>query len=102
MPFLFYTLPMPVVSSPGGSVELDDMITAAFGSVPANWQDFWITYYDAAQFAAWNLDYWDPETPQHGHWSLSGTDIGGGIANQEYVSRANLANADLFTGNIIG
>ncbi len=98
----YYTLPLPVVANSGGSVSLQQMITNAFGYTPANWLDFWVTYENAAQFQAWNLDYWNPSAPVHGAWLVNGGDIGGGLGNQTYVPRSNISNAVLTTGNIIG
>ncbi|MBX3577274.1 MAG: calcium-binding protein [Rhizobiaceae bacterium] len=97
-----WTLPMPVVAAQGASVSLPSMLAKAFGTAPAGVSDYWVTYYPAAQLAAWDNGYWNPSSPSVATWFVGGRDIGGGFGNQRHVPASQIGSATLKAGNDIG
>src|SRR6266481_4133060 len=99
--FLQWTLPMPVVASPGSSLSLSSILAGDFGtSTP--WSDYWLTYDPAAQLQAWDFSYWNLGNKLVGTWSVNGVDIGGGFNNQTHVSAIAIGTASFHVGNDIG
>src|SRR5262245_13985149 len=98
--FLTWSLPMPVVASPGQTQGLSGILASSFGGT--YWSDYWVTYTSANQLAAWDFSYWNPSNPSVATWLVNGGDIGGDFANQRYVSSATVGSTALRAGNDIG
>lgn len=96
-------LPVPFFASPGETTSLRSLLDAAYGadqvrSIPGVW-----LYYDtAAQFQAWNWNFWDPNNPSVSRVLKNGQDIGGSISNEVYVPQSEFDSTSIVAGNAIG
>src|SRR5262245_16901195 len=99
---LYYAFPIPVAASPGAVVDIEALLSEAFGPGHGGYSEYLLAYYGPLQLHAWDFSYWDPDAPSVARWFVNGTDIGGEFTNQTTVSPAQLASADFHVGNDIG
>jgi Ca2+-binding RTX toxin-like protein len=88
---------MPVVAAVGTTLNLPSILTSEFGTSPYLWSQAWVTYVPPSGGAS----YWNPGSPFNTTWSVDGTDIGAGFANQHNVPASDFSNVVLTAGNNI-
>ena len=100
--YQYLALPTPIAAEPGAVVDIETILSGAFGSDYGNYSDYLLAYYGPLQLKAWEFSYWNPSTPSVARWFVNGSDIGGEFTNQTDVPLSQLSSADLHVGNDIG
>jgi Ca2+-binding RTX toxin-like protein len=100
--YQYLALPTPIAAEPGAVVDIETILSGAFGSNYGGYSDYLVAYYGPLQLQAWTFSYWDPTTPSVARWFVNGSDIGGEFTHQTDVPLSQLSSADLHVGNDIG
>jgi Domain of unknown function (DUF4214)/RTX calcium-binding nonapeptide repeat (4 copies) len=106
MTFIIEELPVAVVAPVGSTVSLSSILTQAFGPDFDGYNQFWITYYGAAELQTTisPLSYWDPVHPSITTWLMNGvplTESPPNGVNWQYLTTAQVGSYELQIGNNI-
>jgi hypothetical protein len=84
------TLPLP---APAQEVNAATFLEQAFGTLPAQWASYDLTFESAAYLRQATFSYWDPTHPSISQWS---------VRDGTMVSAADIGSASFEAGNEIG
>jgi hypothetical protein len=87
------TLPLPVLAAPGQAVNAAAFLQQAFGTLPAQWASYELTFASAADLQKADFAYWDPTDPSISQWS---------VPDGTTVSAADIGTVSFEAGNEIG
>ena len=97
---LSQTLPVALVSSSTATTSLTAILTAAFGSLPADYANYTVTYLKPATLKSDNFSYWDPAASQVATWTSTAT--GQPLPLSTTVQAGGTGTVSLLGGNAIG
>ncbi len=106
-PLLVDGFPIVIAAAPGQTVPLATILTEAFGTVPASYASYGLSYMGASALANADWSYWNPAQPSVSPWLVNGTIVAPQSESPPLTATQTLTAAQISTaayqaGNNIG